>query len=104
VVRAVSSHRKNVRSAAKNCCAAFQGFPGKATGDVLWTINPLDSGMRIEIARHRTLTAFGLWRTMILMAFTLSLCAAAALIVGLGAVVSVEAPAHPAARGDAGLI
>jgi len=41
---------------------------------------------------------------MILMAFTLSLCAAAALIVGLGAVVSVEAPAHPAARGDAGLI
>ncbi|WP_264049921.1 hypothetical protein [Methylobacterium flocculans] len=41
---------------------------------------------------------------MILIAFTLSLGAAAALIIGLGAVVSSEAPAGPAARGDAGLI
>ncbi|WP_292494716.1 hypothetical protein [Methylobacterium sp.] len=41
---------------------------------------------------------------MILIAFSLSLCAAAALIVGLGAVVSVEAPANPVARGTAGLV
>lgn len=41
---------------------------------------------------------------MILIAFTLSLSAAAALIIGLGAVVSAEAPAASGARGDAGLI
>jgi len=41
---------------------------------------------------------------MILIAFTLSLCAAAALIVGLGAVVSVETPAGSTFRVDVGLI
>lgn len=41
---------------------------------------------------------------MILIAFTLSLGAAAALIIGLGAVVSVEAPVQPAPGGSAGLI
>ncbi|WP_272481515.1 MULTISPECIES: hypothetical protein [Methylobacterium] len=41
---------------------------------------------------------------MILLAFTLSLGAAAALIIGLGTLVSVEAQAGPDARGDAGLI
>ncbi|WP_279597477.1 hypothetical protein [Methylobacterium sp. J-068] len=41
---------------------------------------------------------------MILIALTLSLGAAAALIVGLGAIVSVEAPATSASRGAAGLI
>ena len=39
---------------------------------------------------------------MILIAFTLSLGAAAALIIGLGAVVSSEAPAGPAAAGRRG--
>ncbi|MET3693191.1 hypothetical protein [Methylobacterium goesingense] len=41
---------------------------------------------------------------MILIAFSLSLCAAAVLIVGLGAMVSVETPVNPVARGNAGLV
>jgi hypothetical protein len=41
---------------------------------------------------------------MILLAFTLSLGAAVALIIGLGTLVSNEAEPAPTARVDAGLI
>ncbi|WP_277996211.1 MULTISPECIES: hypothetical protein [unclassified Methylobacterium] len=41
---------------------------------------------------------------MILLAFTLSLGAAVALIIGLGTLVSIEAQTGPDGRADAGLI
>lgn len=63
-----------------------------------------DSGTAEGTVRHCALTVVGVSGDMILIAFTLSLSAAAALIIGLGAVVSAEAPAASGARGDAGLI
>jgi hypothetical protein len=41
---------------------------------------------------------------MIVLAFTLSLGAAVALIIGLGTLVSLEAQAAPGGRADAGLV
>jgi hypothetical protein len=64
----------------------------------------LDFGTQASPARHQILSPIGSTDVMILIAFTLSLCAAAALIVGLGAVVSVETPAGSTFRGDVGLI
>ncbi len=65
---------------------------------------PPDFGTGPRPGHHRTLRPIDETRGMILLAFTLSLRAAVALIIGLGTLVSLEAQTAPGGRADAGLV